>query len=513
MKKLRIGIIDLIYNKPSQSLYRRFMYPNFMSIMPQVIGVWCREEGHKVQYSIYTGVQRINKLLADDLDIVFINSFSSSAQLAYALSSYFQSKGMATVLGGPHARSYQDDACLYFDYVIGLTDKKLLVDLLHNFEVNKPQGTYLTAPAHPQSLPGVRERWDFIEQLHKAPLIFKALPMIGSFGCPHTCDFCIEADIPYHALDMGMIKEDLQFLVKKMKLPVVGWHDPNFGIQFNSFMDTLESAVPPGSIKFFAQCTLSSLSEPQVKRLQKNGFIMVAVGIESWYEYGSKTKAKSLTGMEKVKRVAEHLNMVQRYIPQVQANIMYGFENEVGPDPFTLTKRFIDLAPGIYPAYNLLTEFGRNTEYGQKVEVNKRIIPFPFHMMQGLNTLNIVPRNYSWEEFYTHYIDLLKYSFSPKALYRRFKANPFRAARWFTLFMSLSVGGSGKKRCARTILKNMRTQPDFRSFMNRETDQIPALMIEQVKNDLGPIWEWLPNKTLSQKPNILEESESLVPSM
>jgi len=510
MKKLQIGIIDLIYNRPSQSLYRRYMYPNFNSVMPQVIGVWCSEEGHKVQYSIYTGVQRIEKLLADDLDIVFISSFSNSAQLAYALSKYFQSKGIATVLGGPHARSYKEDACLYFDYVLGLTDKELIRDLLHNFEVNKPRGTYLTASSHPQSLPGVRERWEFIEQLHKSPLVFKAVPMIGSFGCPFNCDFCIEADIPYQSLDMGVIKEDLQFLVKKMKRPVVGWYDPNFGIHFNSFMDTLESAVPPGSIKFFAQCTLSSLTEPKVKRLKKNGFIMIAVGIESWFDYGNKAKMASVTGMDKVKQVAEQLNMVQQYIPQSQANIMYGFDSETGPEPFTLTKRFIDLAPGIYPAYNLLSVFGHSIKHNFKNEIEDRIIPFPFHMMRGLNTVNVIPRNYSWEEFYTHYLDLLRYSFSPRAMYRRFRSNPFRAAGWYTVFMSLSVGGVGKIRDTSTMLKNLRTKQDYRSFMYKETDQIPAFMIEQVKKDLGPMWEWLPDKTLSQIPNAVVETESLV---
>jgi len=512
MKKLQIGIIDLIYNKPSQSLYRRYMYPNFMSIMPQVIGVWCREEGHQVCYTIYTGTQKIDKLLTDDLDIVFISSFSYSAQLAYALSRYFQSQGIATVLGGPHARSFPEDACLYFDYVLGITDKELLRDLLHNFELNKPRGTYLSAVSHPQSLPGVRERWAFIEQLHKSPLIFKAVPMIGSFGCPNHCDFCIEADIPYHSFDMGVIKEDLQFLITKYKRPVVGWHDPNFGIQFNSFMDTLESAVPPGSIKFFVQCTISSLTESRVKRLKKNGFIMIAVGVESWYHYGNKAKLKAVIGMDKVKRVAEQLNMAQRYIPQVQANIMFGFDSEAGPDPFTLTKRFIDHAPGIYPAYNLLTAFGHNTKYNSRSDVENRIVPFPFHMMRGLSNLNIIPRNYSWEEFYTHFIDLLRYSFSTRALYRRFKANPVRGARLFTLFLSLSEGGAGKIRHVSEILNNLRTKQDFRSFMNKETDQIPAFMIEQVKKDLGPIWEWLPDKTLSQGPKIHSSSESLVTS-
>jgi len=513
MKQLQIGIIDLIYNRPSQSLFRRFMFPNYMSIMPQVIGVWCREEGHKVQYSIYTGSQNISKLLADDLDIVIISSFSYSAQLAYALSKYYQSQGIATVLGGPHARSYPDDACLYFDYVIGLTDKELVKDLLLNFELNKPRGTYLTALSHPKTLPGVRERWEFIEQLHKSPLIFKAVAMIGSFGCPHHCDFCTDADIPYHSLDMGVIKEDLQFLIKKMKHPAVGWHDPNFGIQFDLFMETVESAVPPGSINFFAQSTLSSLSEPEVKRLKKNGFSFLAVGIESWFDYGNKAKMNSITGLEKVKRVAEQLNMVQQYIPVVQANIMFGFDIEAGPEPFTLTKRFLDLAPGIYPGYALLTAFGRSTMYNVNSEIENRIIPFPFHMMMGLNNLNIIPKNYSWEEFYAHYIDLLKYSFSARAMYRRFKANPMKAARWFTLFMSLSVGGSGKVSDVRTILKNLRRKPDFRSFMNKETDQIPSFMIEHVKNDLGPMWEWLPDKSLSQKPNILEDSETLVSSV
>jgi hypothetical protein len=325
--------------------------------------------------------------------------------------------------------------------------------------------------------------------------------MIGSFGCQHKCDFCVEADIPYQLLDMDVIKEDLRFLVKNMKIPVVGWYDPNLAIQSNAFLDTLESAVPPGSINFFAQCTLAPLSEERVKRLKKNGFIFIAVGVESWFGYGGKVKAKSVSGMDKVIQVAEQLNMVQQYIPSVQANIMYGFDNESGPDPFELTKRFIEHAPGIYPAYNILTAFGHGLKHYSQNEIDKRIVPFPFHMMLGLNTLNIKPLNYSWEEFYMHYLDLLKYSFSPGVMYRRHKAVPFRYSRWFNLFLSLSVGGSGKKRNVQTILNNLRTKPDFRAFMNRETDKIPDFMIEEVKRDLGPIWEWLPDKTLSQIPN------------
>jgi hypothetical protein len=500
MRKLRISIIDLIHNRPSNSLYRRFMFANHASIMPQVIGVWCKEEGHEVHYSIYTGSQRIQSLAMEGTDIAIISSFSFTAQLAYALSAWYRSRGMVTVLGGPHARSYPEDASLYFDYVLGLTDKELLKDLLHNFERNKPDGTYLSAGSQPVSIPGVRERWEFIEKIHRSSPLLKGVPMLGSFGCPFQCDFCVDADIPYQEVDMEMIRGDLQFVVQNIKHPVVGWYDPNFGIRFNSMMETIESTVPPGRVRFIAESTLSSLTESKVKIMQRNGFKMIMPGIESWYGYGNKARMETSTGMEKVERVAEQINMVQRYIPQVHTNLMFGFDSESGPEPFVLTKRFIDLAPGIFPAYALLTVFGKSTNGNLKVETEDRIVPFPFHMMHGLNNLNVIPKHYTWEEFYTYFIDLLKYSFSAGAMHRRFRSNPMISARWFTLFMSFSVGASGKINQVASTLERLRTNREFRSFMEKETDQIPGFMIDQVKRDLGPLWEWLPDKTLAQHP-------------
>jgi len=72
--------------------------------MPQIIGVWCRNEGHEVKYSIYTGTQSIKNMWQENTDIVFISSFTFTATMAYSLSNYFRKKGIITVLGGPHAR-------------------------------------------------------------------------------------------------------------------------------------------------------------------------------------------------------------------------------------------------------------------------------------------------------------------------------------------------------------------------------------------------------------------------
>ena len=117
----------------------------------------------------------------------------------------------------------------------------------------------------------MRERWKFIAPtLKKAPL-FKLVPMIGSLGCPYTCSFCIDSTVPYQPLDFDVLREDLRFLRTKMKHPRVGWHDPNFGVRFDDYLDAIDEAVPPGSIDFVAESSLSLLSEPHVKRMAKSG--------------------------------------------------------------------------------------------------------------------------------------------------------------------------------------------------------------------------------------------------
>src|SRR5207245_5393959 len=90
--------------------------------------------------------------------------------------------------------------------------------------------------------------------------------------------------------------------------PMVGWHDPNFGVRFDQIMATIEEAVPPGRIDFLAESSLSLLSEPHLQRLQRNGFKALLPGIESWYSLGGKSKTGNRTGLEQVRQVSDHVN-------------------------------------------------------------------------------------------------------------------------------------------------------------------------------------------------------------
>ncbi|HEY4155530.1 MAG TPA: radical SAM protein [Puia sp.] len=501
MRKLKIGIIDLVSKGPTHSLWARVMHANMASIMPQVVAAWCEQEGHEVKMICYTGLEDLSKELPKGVDLLFISSFSQAAMLAYSISNYFRSQGTVTVLGGPHARCYPDDAVKYFDYVLGFTDKTVIRNILENFSFHKPVGVNLSATRQPVELPGVRERWKFIEaSLRKAPF-FKMVPMIGSMGCPYTCSFCIDSTVSYQPLDFDTIQHDLRFLLTKFKKPLVAWHDPNFGVRFEDNMRAIASAAPPGSFQFAAESSLSILTEDHLKVMQQNGFNAMLPGIESWYELGNKSKTSHIAGKEKLQKITEHVNMMFRYIPYVQTNFVLGLDSDSGEEPFELSKRFIDKSPGAFPGYSLLTSFGEAAPLNLQYQRENRVLPFPFHFLNNHLAMNMKPKNYEWLDFYDKVIDLTAYSFSKKAIYRRYMATPHFTSKWLNFLRAISSEGYGRLRFYNRIRKNLKEDRQFRSFFEGETTQLPSFYRDIVQHDLGAWWSWLPSGALEHNPN------------
>ncbi len=500
MRKLKIGIIDLIVKAPSKTMWSRVMGANFASIMPQAIAIWCEEQGHAVTLVTYTGREDLLRQLPENVDFVFIGSFTEAALLAYALSNMFRSRGAVTAIGGPHARCYPQDAVQYFDYVLGFTDKTLVHNILTECAQHRPQGLSLSAKGHPAWLPSVSERWKFIEQtMRKAPFL-KIVPLLGSLGCPYSCEFCIDSTVPYQPLDFDALKADLRFLSGKFRHPHVAWHDPNFGVQFDHCMDAIEEAVPPGSIDFIAESTLSLLSEKHMRRLKHNGFKALLPGIESWFGLSNKSKTGKATGMEKVRQVSEHINMILQYVPYVQTNHIVGLDGDEGLEPFELTKRFLSLSPGAFPAYSLLSAFGQAAPINLKYQEKNRVLPFPFHVLNNAQ-MNVRPRHYVWSELYDRLIDLTKYSFSPRMVLRRFMANGEQIPRWLNVIRACSSEGVGRTRHFTELRKRLSTDRPLRRFFEQETTEIPTFFLQWIQKDLGQFWDWLPRGAVSHDPN------------
>jgi hypothetical protein len=426
--------------------------------------------------------------------------------VAYAMSARFRAAGVVTVLGGPHARSYPEDARRYFDYVVGFCDEQLIRDLLQDPAPCRPIGEYLSARRHPSDLPGLTRRWRFLLPAMECARVLRLVPMIGSLGCPYTCSFCIDASIPYQPLDVEGLKSDLRFF-RQHRLPrsIIAWHDPNFGVRFDDFLGAIEESVPPGSITFLAESSLSLLGEEHLKRLAWNGFAVIAPGIESWFGVGDKAQLRKVCGAEKVRRVADKVNLVHRHIPYVQCNLIFGLDCDEGPEPFELTKQFVDLAPGVFPYFSVLTCFGRNAPDNLAYQQAGRTIPVPFHFLDLLQAMNVRPKHYGWTEFYDRLCDVFAYAFSSRAVARRFLAGRRASVRMEQLFRALSSERRNRLRHHLAMRRWLEEAP-MRAFFEGDTREIPVRFTETIRSHLGPLWAWLPPGALDYDPDAFAKS-------
>jgi len=511
-KKLRIKIVDLVPQGPASSLWARVMNANMASIMPQVIAAWTEQQGHDVEYLCYTGFEDLLAEVRTGYDLVFISSFTRTAQLAYAVSNLCRKNGAVTALGGPHARCFPDDARKHFDYVLGLTDKSIVNDVLQDCEQHRPLGLHWSAARQPPELPSLEERWKFAAAtLAKAPII-KIVPLIASLGCPYTCKFCIDSTIDFQPVPLGQVAADLKFLLTKLKRPVVGWQDPNFGIRFDELMDAIEDAVPPGRIEYIAESSLSLLTEPRLQRLQRLGFKALLPGIESWYDFGNKSKSARRTGEEKVRQVSEHINLLLRYVPYVQANFVLGLDCDEGAEPFELTKRFLDNCPGVFPAYSLLTAFGEAAPLNLELQRAGRVLPFPFFFMDNNKSMNVRPIGYGWREFYDRLIDLSVYSFSWRSIGRRLAAQGVGLPGFMNVVRAISSEGSGRIKYHRQIRRMLDEDVPVQRFFAGESTELPAFYRDAVRRKLGPLWEHLPEDGLRYDPHAYLRKHEAAPT-
>jgi len=266
-------------------------------------------------------------------------------------------------------------------------------------------------------------------------------------------------------------------------------------------MNVIEEAIPPGSIDFLAESSLSLLSEPHLARMKTNGFKAILPGIESWYSLGNKAGTGSaMKGIDKVRQVSHHVNMIQRYIPYVQTNFVLGLDADEGAEPFELTKRFVDMTPGAFPGYSLLTAFGQAAPLNLELQRDGRVLGFPFHFLNNNHAMNVKPKNYAWPEFYDHVVDLTRYTFSWRAIWKRYRAIAEPIPRWMNVVRAISTEGFGRLRYHGTV-RRMLDDAAFGSYFEGNGASLPQFYIDRVKRDLGPHWAFLPEGALYHDPN------------
>jgi hypothetical protein len=173
----------------------------------------------------------------------------------------------------------------------------------------------------------------------------------------------------------------------------------------------------------------------------------------------------------------------------------------MGLEPFELTKRFLDLAPGVFPGFALLSAFGQATPLNLEYQRANRVLPFPFHFLNNNQAMNVRIRNYAWSAFYDQVIDLTRYAFSWTRIGKRFLATPRAIPRLMNLVRAVSTEGFGRIRYHREMRRRLDSDRQCAPFFEQETTALPQFYLDLVRKDLGPLWTWLPTGAMEHDPN------------
>ena len=490
----RVLVLELLTEGAVYGWYaRRVKIPNYAGVMAQCVAAWCEDLGAEVSYRTFTGIESPGTLLQGDWDVAFLSSSTRTAWVAYGTANILRQCGTVVALGGPHALAYPQDAARFCDYVLALTDRDLVSRVLE--ERNRSigaEGMRLSAVRHPRELPGLRRRARFVRSALAKAVFAKTVPVLASLGCPYPCDFCSDAETPLQNFDPQQVTDDVRAAIELFPGALVFWHDPNFGIPFDTVLDALERGVAGRRCRFGAQSSLSVLTSERMRRRGRAGFVAMLPGIESWSGYENKQGNISSSGRARMKATAERINELVGFIPYVQVNLVLGLQADADHAALELTKEFVARAPAAWPNANLFTAYGLASPLSRQLAKEGRILPIPFPLVDQKTCPTARLSDVDAVQVFKDAVEVMEAASCLPIMARRLVATTGWKERLIHLFRA--YGGEQRARLAwyREAGRLLDQDLSFRAFFEGETQCLPDVLRRQVLRRLGRWVEFLP---------------------
>lgn len=488
----QIGVLELLTGRAKtvgERAVHFLLKKQYISITPQAISVWCRQMGHRVHYTTYYGLGDPQQNLPKDLDILFLSAPTYLAPLAYALAKIYRKRGVRTVMGGAHAKSFPQDCLRYFDLVVVQCDRELIAAVVNDefapgslISSLKP---YEEPPTIEERLPEIKASGFIGGRSHWG----SSIPMLASVGCPYSCDFCTDWNVQYRALSTDRLEADLRFAGQHLPNSILYFHDPNFGVRFDETMAVFEQIPPQMRNPYLVESSLKLLNPARLKRLRDTNCLGMAPGIESWNGYSNKAGVGKATGREKLERVVEQLQELRTYIPFLQANLILGLDVDSGDEPFALTQEYLDRTPFVWPQIHMPMAFGGTPLFDTLLREDRihARLPFTFYCQPYLT---VKLRNYETLDYLQRMSAIFARAASNKTLWNRWRMsrNAVIAAANYLRTLDLRHEVAELQNKAHHLARDAQ----MRAFHAGESEELPAFYAHAYRKQLGPYAELMP---------------------
>ncbi len=153
------------------------------------------------------------------------------------------------------------------------------------------------------------------------------LPMLGSRGCPYTCNYCpYLVNSQYRVRSAENVVDEIRYLWQKYKIRGISFRDPNLTFDKNRAQKFADLLLKYNlDIRWSMEARTDRLDPDLIQLLYRAGLRSIEVGIESSSEHtlrGNQRKAISKDQQERIIRCCHNLGI------RVIANYTLGLPND-----------------------------------------------------------------------------------------------------------------------------------------------------------------------------------------
>lgn len=296
-------------------------------------------------------------------DIVGFTGITGVSRRSYAYADHFRSRGIFTVMGGPHATLMPQEAKEHVDSVVVGHAYETWPQLLHDFVKGAVKEFYYPPEKLDFSLIPEPDRSCFT---HKKFITLNSTQAV--FGCPHHCEFCVTPVICRGKYEQRPI-EDVVKELSRMHGKYVTFLDPS-PVENASYSIALYKVIAPLKKRWGGLATTRIVDNKELlDSMAESGCFGLLIGFESLSPRSNVSIGKEFNNVENYKRLVKELH--SRGIA-VMGCFVHGLETD-GADCFDRTLEFINSVNIDIPRFTVCTPFP-GTPFFNRLKKEDRIL-------------------------------------------------------------------------------------------------------------------------------------------
>ncbi len=319
----RIRLLMITPENPEINRFRKWQVNNFTQItMPYLAGFV-----DEAQYRI-TLVDEYNQRIPfqTPVELVAITVNTPNASHCYRMAARFRERGVAVVMGGPHATLCPEEAAQHCDHLVIGEAEETWPLFLDEFARGCAQPRYVCQ--HTPSLSDLPlPRRDLIRQRR-----FTRGAVFATRGCPFQCSYCNLKQIYRPEFRKRPITEVVADIRSMPNRYFVFWDDNFFGDP--DYALALMQAIAPLKRRWAAQVSIDRCRDARLLEVAcAAGCVYLFIGLESFSDDSLRSVQK---GFNRTADYRETIDAIHRHGISVQAGVIFGFDAD-GPSVFKTT--------------------------------------------------------------------------------------------------------------------------------------------------------------------------------